>query len=250
MRSFLAPRWLVAHAFVLLVVVVCVSLGLWQLHRLEERRALNAMIEGRGALPVARIQTPFGGDDLRYRTVEVRGIYDPDREVLVTGRSLEGVPGHHVLTPLVTEGGWAVVVERGWVPFELNRPPVREAAPPEGVVRVVGLALPSEDDGSEPGARVLRRPDVAAIAAGLPWPAHPFYVRFQEQSPPQGGALPAPVPVPERTEGPHLAYAVQWFLFAATAVGVDVALVLRDRRRRRPGHPQPPAGQPRIRESR
>jgi hypothetical protein len=96
-----------------------------------------------------------------------------------------------------------------------------------------GAVLRSEDSG--PGAvpgRVLRRPDLKLIEAGLPFPIHPFYVRLAEQVPPQDGDLPAIVAPPEPTQGPHLGYAVQWFLFAATAVGAYAALLSRDLRRR------------------
>lgn len=236
MQRFLTPRWLAAHAVLLAVVVVCASLGFWQLRRLEERRARNALIEAQSALPAEPIPRPGAARprQLHYRTVEARGTYDTDREVLVAGRSLGGRPGHHVLTPLVTEEGWGVVVERGWVPFELDRPPVAGATPPAGAVRVVGVVLLSEDAGAEaPGPGVLRRADVGAIAAGLPYPVHPDYLRLQEQAPPQEGGLPVVVSPPEVTEGPHLGYAVQWFLFGATAIGVYLALVWREARRGR-----------------
>lgn len=250
MRRFLTPRWLAAHVVVLAVVVVCASLGFWQLRRLEERRALNSRIEARGSLPAEPIPRPDATrpGELLYRPVEVRGVYDTDREVLVAGRSLGGRPGHHVLTPLVTEEGWGVVVERGWVPFELDRPPVAGAAPPDGVVRVVGVVLRSEDAGTDgPAGGVLRRPDVAAIAGGLDYPVHPDYVRLQHQDPPQEGGFPVAVGPPETTEGPHLGYAVQWFLFGGTAIGVYLALAWREARRgRRSPHP----AQPRIRDSR
>lgn len=235
MRRLLSPRWLVAHLFVLAVVAVCVSLGSWQLRRLDERRAVNARIEDQRARPMTSLDAPAGdGSRLVYRTVEIRGAYDADREVLLAGRALNGRPGHHVLTPLRTDQGWGVVVERGWVPYELDRPPVAAAAPPSGPVRVEGVVLRSEEAGGGVGSgAVLRRPDVGLIRAGVPYPIHPFYVRLTEQAPPQDGELPVAVAQPEVTEGPHLGYAVQWFLFAATGAGVYAALAWRDVRRQR-----------------
>ena len=59
--------------------------------------------------------------------------------MILYGRSLDGQAGNHVLTPLVLADGRAVVVDRGWVPFEMDEPPVADGAPPgETEVEVEG----------------------------------------------------------------------------------------------------------------
>ena len=231
MRRFLTPRWLVAHVVAIGAAVVCALLGLWQLDRLEQRRASNDRILDRGARPVVPLPDllePGAGDpdELTFRRVRVRGVYDPEAEVVLVGRSLEGQPGNHLLTPLVTGEGWAVIVERGWVPYDV--PPVDATAPPEGEVEVEGVVLPSEGPGDliDGGARI-QRVDLATLGADAPYPVQPVYVRLAEQRPP-GGGLPVTIPPPETEEGPHLAYAVQWFLFGATALAVYGALLRKE----------------------
>ena len=220
----------------LVVVATCVRLGIWQLDRLEQRRAFNALVRAREAMPaepIARL-LPTGGaarpDDVAYRRATAEGRYDPAREVLLFGRALGGRPGSHVLTPLLLPDGRAIVVDRGWVPLDVEDAPVPGAAPPASPVRVEGVLLPPETD--DPAALAGDRMDrvsLAALARRLPYPMLPVYLELRRQEPPPG-PLPRPAPPPELTEGPHLSYAVQWFQFAAVAVGVDAALVRRELR--------------------
>lgn len=236
MRRFLSPRWLIAHVVAIGALVVCVLLGLWQLDRLEQRRETNARILDRLAAPIAPLPDvlePGAGDpdSLTFRRARVRGVYDREGEIVLVGRTLGGRPGNHLLTPLITDDGWGVIVERGWVPYDV--PPVEATAPPEGEVEIEGIVLPSEGPGDlvDGGSRI-QRVDLATLGAEAPYPLQPVYIRLAEQQP-AGGGLPVIVPPPETEEGPHLAYAVQWFLFGATALAVYGALVRKELRRDR-----------------
>ena len=109
------PRKLVAFvAIAILLSAVFVRLGFWQLSRLDERRAFNA----RRALPLSQPEIPF--DSLRdrepYRRVGIEGTPDFDHEIALSGRSRNGSPGVHVVTPFRRAGNdTAVLVNRGWV---------------------------------------------------------------------------------------------------------------------------------------
>ncbi len=234
----LTPRWIALLAVALVVASTCVRLGIWQLDRLEQRRTLNDRIrKGLAAEPV-----PFDTltRDDAYRSVVATGTYDPEREVLWYGRSLDGRPGHHVLTPLVTttDGSrGAILVDRGWVPADLTSPPVERASPPAAEVTVTGFLIPTGDGDDAvidrgPSGRplTLRRPDPAAVET--PYGLWPLAMQLEEQSPAQVGDLPVQVPRPELDEGPHLSYAVQWFIFATIAVVGFVVLARREARDR------------------
>jgi cytochrome oxidase assembly protein ShyY1 len=221
---------------VVLAVVVaatCISLGLWQLRRLEERRMLNAKIFERGsAAPVTIEDVSAGSDADPYRPAAAQGTYDVSHEVLVYGRSLGGEAGHLVVTPLVLDDGGAVLVIRGWVPFAMQSAPVRGALPPPGEVEVGGFLAPDEGDGTTAPDQggVIRALDVEGIASSLPYGVFPFPLQLARQTPAQSGSLPTPVPMPDLSEGPHLSYAIQWFSFAAVAVAGAVILLRRDQR--------------------
>lgn len=216
-----------------LVAATCVNLGLWQLRRLDERRALNAeILDRRSASPLSIGDAAGNAAAEQYRPATARGRYDVEHEVLVFGRSLDGEAGHHVVTPLLLPGAGAILVVRGWVPFAMQVAPVRAAAPPANEVRVEGFLVPDEGDGSvAPDADgVVRVLDVEGIASSLPYDLFPLPLQLAEQTPPQPGSLPIPVPLPVLSEGPHLSYAIQWFSFAVVALVGAVILLLRDRR--------------------
>jgi surfeit locus 1 family protein len=64
----------------------------------------------------------------------------------------------------------------------------------------------------------------------MPFRLLPVYLQLSEQDPPQVEGLPAPAPLPELSEGPHLGYALQWFAFATIALVGYVVLLRRGRR--------------------
>ena len=220
------------------VAATCVGLGFWQLRRLEERRALNATILGRRSAAPISIEGVSRGAGEPYRRADARGTYDAQHEVLLFGRSLDGEAGHQVVTPLVLPNGGAILVVRGWVPFAMQTAPVRGAAPPATEVEVNGALIPDEGDGSTTPDTdgIIRVLDVVGIASTLPYDVFPLPLQLAEQTPPQPGSLPTPVPISELSEGPHLSYAIQWFAFALVAVAGAAILLRRDR--------HPPTGGP------
>ena len=236
-------RGALAVILVLAVAAICVRLGFWQLDRLEQRRERNAALRAAQALPPLTLDSAalsrVAADPARYvnRRVRVAGGYDPAREVVLRGRTHEGSPGVHLVTPLLVVGaGTAVLVNRGWVPSPDAATVDPRAFAEPGARRVEGVLrlIPSTEDGGAPvapagGAPVsYRRLDLASLRARLPYPVLPLYV---EQLPAPGEPpFPRRVPPPALDEGSHLSYAVQWFGFAAIAlVGLGVML-LRGRR--------------------
>jgi cytochrome oxidase assembly protein ShyY1 len=239
-RSLIRPRWFVLLAITLLVSVTCIRLGIWQWHRLQERRAYNeAVVAGlsRAPTPLSQLVPASGTRDeaaIEYRRVVATGTYDVSREFVLYGRTLDELPGNHVLTPLLMPDGRAVLVDRGWVPFSTSAPPVAEATPPSGRVTVVGVLEPSDPPGKVgPDAAHITTTttvDIPALSGQLPYPTLPMFVWLQSQSPGQSAGIPTPAPLPPLSEGPHEGYMLQWFAFAAIFLGGFVVLVSRDAR--------------------
>lgn len=239
-RFALRPRWLLSHVVVAVLVVAMVLLGLWQLRRLDERRSANDLIERRSAQEIVTVTELIGADDGRaaadehlYRQVTARGEYLLDEEVLVRSRSLAGAPGSWVLTPLVLDTGVAVVVNRGWIPNDGSRESAPAGAePPEDEVTVRGLLYPSQlraglgpADPPDGDLATLARADLGRLQQQVEPDLLPAYVQLTS-SEPAGADLPRPLGPPELSEGRHLGYAVQWFIFAAIALG-GYPLILR-----------------------
>lgn len=246
---WLSPKWVVGHVLAIVLVVSFVSFGFWQLRRLDERQAENALLEERSSLPVEPLGEVVGASDtfdqvdrLAYRRVSARGHYDAGGTVLVRSRSLNGNPGFHVLTPLVTADDVAVVVNRGFAPFT-GEPAEALAAtrPAEGEVTVTGLLFTSQEregigptDPAEGVLTQIARVDLARLQQQSRHDLYPVYLHLVDQEPAPAQELPVVLPEPEQSEGNHLSYAVQWFFFAAIgAVGWPLLLrsTARDRRR-------------------
>jgi cytochrome oxidase assembly protein ShyY1 len=240
-RFLLSPRWLRLIAAALAVAAACVALGFWQLDRFDQRRARNDLVKANVAAdPVAPGALLAVGRPLpaaqQWRRVEAQGRYDEAHQILVRNRPLEGATGYYVLTPLVTDDGPALLVNRGWVPIgatALARPEVPAA--PAGEVTVVARARPSEpaDERDAPPQGQVRRIDVPAIAATMPYDVYGGYGDLVEQSP-ATATSPTALPEPEPGLGPHLAYAFQWFVFAVIALGGVVMLARREARESAP----------------
>jgi surfeit locus 1 family protein len=224
-RFLLRPRWLLSHLLVVLLVVTMVNLGLWQLRRLDFKRDRNALIEARRSeqvVPIDRLLTPASGahdvDDARYRTVTATGTYDDDATVVVRNRTQDGSPGAWLVTPLTVAPGEEVGVVRGFVGFSPDGS-FEKAPAPGGEVTVEGLVVdPRGFDGTAPRdmAPFLARDDVlpGLVLAQRSTPAEP---RAADADAPDPDSI-VPVPPPELSEGPHLSYAVQWFIFSTIAV--------------------------------
>lgn len=105
--------------FVLLIVVglICTSLGRWQLKRADERRAIAQSIEaGRAHSPIQLNAATPNADLTEWRSAKVEGTWATQFTVLLDNRNLDGRPGYWVATPLINLDGSAVLILRGWLP--------------------------------------------------------------------------------------------------------------------------------------
>ena len=215
---------MVAHVIVVALAILFINLGFWQLRRLEERRIENTVGESRvEADPVELgLLLDASGDDidsLEFRRATATGVFQPDDEVLVRSQVHQGVAGFHVITPLLGEGGDAVLVNRGWVPLDADQVPVEAAPPPDGTVTVTGWVRPSQTRGalgpSDPddGRLVtMSRVDIDRIQEQVSYELDPVYLSMLDDL---EGDLPIAASGPSfDDEGSHLAYAIQWFSFA------------------------------------
>lgn len=205
------------------VAALC-GLGVWQLSRLAQRRAANAYIDARMTAPAIPLTSAaIDPDALDYRRVAVRGVYDEAGEITLRNRSLDGVPGVHLITPLRLSGsGQAVLVDRGWVSLDRAGPAARRAFAEPGEVAIEAVARrsqPYEGGPVDPPLTAERprldswfRVDIPRIQQQLGYPLLPVFV--EQQPAPGDPPLPRRVPTADLGEGPHLSYAIQWFAFA------------------------------------
>jgi surfeit locus 1 family protein len=225
--KFVSRRWWFATLLVIAATLTMIRLGIWQLDRLEQRRAFNAQVEAARAQPPLDLNATSASDltGMEWRAVEVTGEYDFANQVAIRNQYYLTQPGYHLMTPLLFDGQ-AVLVDRGWIPAEGNDSPEAWRTYDEpGLVRVTGqirlgqskpalggVADAPPADGSR--LAVWNNADVGQIARQLPYPVPAVYV--QPDPDPADAEPPIPFqPELELTEGPHFGYALQWFTFAA-----------------------------------
>ncbi|MBB3871285.1 SURF1 family protein [Brevundimonas mediterranea] len=217
-----------------------VVLGGWQLQRLAWKTDLIAQVEAR----VHAAPQPAPGPDAwptvsretdQYRRVTARGVFRHDRETLVQAVTDYG-SGFWVMTPLQTDTGATILINRGFVTPQRRLQKDRPDGQATGEQQVTGLLRITEPRGgflrtNDPAGDRWYSRDIAAIAAakGLSNVA-PYFI--------DAGATPNPDGWPKggltivKFPNSHLVYALTWFGMALlTLVGFWV--VAREVRRRR-----------------
>ncbi len=226
-RRILAPL-----AFGVAGVAILLSLGIWQLGRLEWKTALLESIDARMQNEPVDVPENPNSEEHAFLRVTVEGRVDGREVHVLTGDGLEG-PGFRIVTRLETDHG-ALLADLGYVP-EANKDKSRAL----GRVRVDGnLQWPREVDRlftPEPdfARNIWFARDVPAmsgeldtravlvVASGI-WTGSPgSWTAF-------AGTRPQPVDVGIPND--HLEYAITWFLLALAWAGMTAFLLWRIRR--------------------
>jgi len=238
--SFRPPAWAVAGT--LLGCAAFSWLGIWQIHRGEQKAAMNQLFaQALQQVPVelSGASLPAAGDHIV--PVRAEGEYDGAHQLLIDNQVRNDVPGYDVWTPLQLAGGARLIVNRGWI----AQGPDRHAPPsidvPAGAVSVHGIwrSLP------QAGVRL----DGGSCNAGAPvaWPQLVLYPNVTDLRcllGPQvadGELLLAPdapggyvrewtVTAPGFPPERHYAYAANWFAFDLTLLAIFLKLNLKRKR--------------------
>jgi surfeit locus 1 family protein len=231
-RSMFSRQWLLTTLLVLVGGAVCVRLGIWQLDRLQQRRAFNAHVEAMWAAAPLKVYAKPANDlaSMEYRAITISGTYDFEHQVVLRNQYYQSQYGYHLLTPLRLDDGTAVLVDRGWIPAEGNDTPVDWRKYDQlGRVTLQGqirLGQTSASFGSLPDPTLAPGQtnldfwnivNLARIGTQMPYPLLDAFV--QPKADPANDTPPIPYqPELDLSEGPHLGYAVQWFFFASILV--------------------------------
>jgi len=220
-RNMFSKKWLLTTILVLIGAAVCVRLGIWQLDRLEQRRAFNSQVESMRAEEILNLnnEIPDNIESMEWRKVIVTGEYDFENQIALRNQVYDNQYGYHLITPLLFDGG-AVLVNRGWIPADSDWRLYDEVGEVtvQGLIRLgqskpaiggVADALPL--DGTK--LEVWNNLDVEKMSAQISYPILNIFIQpnvdEDDTTPPI-----AYQPTITLTEGPHFEYAMQWFAFA------------------------------------
>ncbi len=231
-------RWLLLLA--LLVAALTARLGLWQLDRAAQKEQVQQALDTRVAMaPLTAAELPRGAAEvaaLEHRRVVLQGQWLNDSSVYLDNRPMNGRVGFYLVTPLRLDDGSAVLVQRGWLPRDLQDR-TRVAAPPAGAASAVvqgrmapALARLYEFDAAASGS-IRQNLDVDAYARETKLPLRPW-VLIQDDTPLADGLL-RQWPAPNTGLAKHHGYAFQWFSLSALTIGLYVWFQIIQPRRRR-----------------
>ena len=205
----------------LLLIIFCLWGSQWQYHRGVDRHARNAVIEERIAKSPIELGTVTGNlPAYEWQTVSTIGSFDADKQILLRNRYNDGKYGYEVLTLFSSNENTSFWVDRGWVQAgaTATTPPVVTALP-QGEVSITGrLRL----DSSLPRGSFFALPGkgeglVSEINAQSQLNTEKFYIDLLSGS--DNSLTPeVPAQLPELSDGPHMAYALQWLFFGGLVI--------------------------------
>lgn len=205
----------------LALVVLCLWAAQWQYHRGIDRHARNTLISDQSELPAVKFQD-LAGDIAQYewRKISLEGVFDDKNQILLRNRYHDGVYGFEQLT-LFAFGEQRIWVDRGWIKAgsDATIPPQLQPTNEELVTIDGRLRL----DSSLPQGKFFAvsndsaRNLISQLDARKGVQTEEFYIDLISSS--DASLNPAvPVELPELSDGPHMAYALQWVFFAALVI--------------------------------
>ena len=215
------PLALFKSLIALLLIIFCLWGSQWQYHRGVDRHARNAVIEERIAKSPLELDAVTGDlPSYEWQTVSVAGTFDTEKQILLRNRYNDGKYGYEVLTLFKSNDNKNFWVDRGWVQAgaTATTAPVVTALP-QGEVSIVGrLRL----DSSLPRGSFFALPGkgeglVSELNAQSQLNTEKFYVDLLSGS--DASLTPkVTAQLPELSDGPHMAYALQWIFFAGLVI--------------------------------
>ena len=215
------PWALFKTVIALLLIIFCLWGSQWQYHRGVDRHARNAVIEERIAKSSIELGAVTGNlPDYEWQTVSTTGSFDTDKQILLRNRYNDGKYGYEVLTLFSSNENKSFWVDRGWVQAgaTATTPPVVTALP-QGQVSITGrLRL----DSSLPRGSFFALPGkgqglVSELNAQSQLNTEKFYIDLLSGS--DNSLTPeVPAQLPELSDGPHMAYALQWLFFGGLVI--------------------------------
>ncbi|MBN3760173.1 SURF1 family protein [Burkholderia sp. Ac-20365] len=215
---------LIPTLLILIVVAVTVKLGFWQRDRAHQKEALQAQITQFENAPARNVgAAPIALKDIEFHRVRAVGQFMPQQVVYLDNRPYNDQPGFYVVMPFKLRDGGYVLVNRGWLPRNVNdRTTIAPYDTPKGEIEITGIARADAtrayelgEGGSAAHQTIRQNLDVASYAAETGLALQPFVI---QQLSDDGDKLvrdwPAPASGVERNYG----YMAQWWGMAAAAI--------------------------------
>ena len=115
-------RFLIPAVLIVATIAFLASLGLWQLDRANEKRAIEASIQKANTGIVELITDENRLLEKEYYQVRLKGQYQSNKQFIYDNQIVDQVSGYYVLTPFKLEGQpSAIIINRGFIPWNGDR---------------------------------------------------------------------------------------------------------------------------------
>jgi len=221
MEKVREPYSILKSLISLVLIVLCCIAAQWQYHRGVDRHARNAIIEKHIALaPVALDSVKDSPLAAEWKTVTTQGTFDSSQQILLKNRYSEGFYGFEVLTLFTTPTNEKFWVDRGWVKAgatatiapTITPPPTNEVSITgrlrldSSLPRGAFFALPANGEGL-----------ISKLDAQSQLDTQDYYIDLLSGS--ESSLTPkVTAQLPELSDGPHMAYALQWLFFGGLII--------------------------------
>ncbi len=206
------------------LVLLCLWASQWQYHRGIDRHHRNFLISTHVALPTVPLASAIDNiSDAEWRTVSTTGIFDSRHQILLRNRYNEGKYGYDLLTLFHDDQGITYWIDRGWIPpgaTALDKPKLPPTSTSTMQITARLRLQQSLPQGSFFAVSTTGNGDLISkwnAQSNTQVKTEIFYLDLLSTSEAPMNPI-VPVVLPELTDGPHMAYALQWLFFAGLVI--------------------------------
>ena len=216
------PLGILKSLVALLLIIFTLWAAQWQYHRGIDRHERNSLIANQSSMTAIDLPKTIENHlQLEWRQIKTEGTFSPDKQILLRNRYFEGQYGYEVLTLFTNMQGKKFWVDRGWVKAgaDATTAPITPPIPTEQVSIVgrfrLGTSLPSGTFFALPGGG--KSGITSEVNAQSRENTEDFYLDLVSGSAPNLTPQ-VSAQLPELSDGPHMAYALQWLFFGGLVV--------------------------------
>jgi surfeit locus 1 family protein len=134
------PNTKISYSLLILMIffeAIFLSLAYWQYNRMNNKEDTFKAFEGKftqEAISFTHIEKP---ED--WQIVKITGVFDYENERLLQNRRYKSYVGYRIITPLLTDDGHYVMIDRGWIPKTYDKAPPADLQDKKGFVTLTGV---------------------------------------------------------------------------------------------------------------
>ena len=224
----------------LIIILSMLRLGVWQLDRAEQKRAILEQTKSQSEQPLVGIESLLDDFslDYRFREVSLDGSFLVDETFYIDNQTHNSQVGYHLMTPLqLKNSDITVLINRGWISVGESRQQLPKVNTPEGGVKIVGrLNLPAaqpplwDEDYPVSSGAVWQYLPVQEYAAQMQRKVLPLVVELAPDQAGSEGLRQQWSTINDKWVAKHQGYAFQWFAMALAFFIACLVLLLRNRK--------------------